>query len=82
MPNYRRARAAGGTYFFTVVTYRRQNIFVDEFAINELRNAIKWVKQKHPFQIDACVVMPDHLHAVLAINLKYLECGCINSYVG
>ena len=26
MPEYRRARTEGGTYFFTVVTYRRQPI--------------------------------------------------------
>jgi len=26
MPNYRRANTKGGTYFFTVVTYRRQRI--------------------------------------------------------
>ena len=61
---YRRADVDGGTYFFTVVTYRRQNIFVDEFAINELRNAIKEVKQKHPFQIDAWVLLPDHMHCI------------------
>lgn len=64
MSNYRRARTAGGTYFFTVVTYRRQQIFIDDDVINELRNAIKWVKQKHPFEINAWVLLPDHMHCV------------------
>lgn len=64
MSNYRRARTAGGTYFFTVVTYRRQQIFVDDDVINELRNAIKWVKQKHPFEINAWVLLPDHMHCI------------------
>ena len=30
MSRYRRASAAGATYFFTVVTYRRQRILCDE----------------------------------------------------
>ncbi|MEA2113268.1 MAG: transposase, partial [Patescibacteria group bacterium] len=30
MSNYRRANIKGGTYFFTVVTYRRQNFLCNE----------------------------------------------------
>jgi len=29
MPQYRRARIPGGTYFFTVVTYHRQPVLTD-----------------------------------------------------
>jgi putative transposase len=32
MPQYRRARLHGGTYFFTVVTYRRRPIFSNATA--------------------------------------------------
>ncbi len=64
MPNYRRARTAGGTYFFTVVAYLRQQIFVDDDVINEFRNAVKEVKQKYLFQIDAWVLLPDHMHCI------------------
>ena len=32
MPNYRRNRVPGGSYFLTVVTYQRKNIFAEEFA--------------------------------------------------
>lgn len=64
MPNYRRARTLGGTFFFTIVTYRRQQIFVGDDVINELRNVVKEVKQKHPFQIDAWVLLPDHMHCI------------------
>jgi putative transposase len=28
MPNYRRANIEGGTFFFTVVTYRRRPLFI------------------------------------------------------
>ncbi|MDP3212319.1 hypothetical protein [Methylotenera sp.] len=32
--------------------------------IDALRRSVEWVKQKHPFDIVAWVVWPDHLHAV------------------
>ncbi len=60
---YRRADEAGGTYFFTVVLSDRQDdLLVRE--ITRLRTAIRKVKQRHPFEIVAMVVMPDHLHAL------------------
>ncbi|WP_426992503.1 transposase [Methylomonas sp. CM2] len=35
--------------------------------IDALREAIRIVRSRHPFQIDAMVVMPDHLHAVFTM---------------
>ena len=64
MSNYRRADARGGTYFFTVVTYRRQKILCDENVRLALRNGIRNVQQKHPFTINAWVLLPDHLHCI------------------
>lgn len=64
MPRYRRARTQGGTYFFTIVTYRRRKIFTNDAVINALRQAIKEVKQTHPFTIEAWVLLPDHMHCV------------------
>jgi putative transposase len=32
--------------------------------IDLLRTAVRRVRARHPFQIDACVVLPDHLHCV------------------
>ncbi len=59
---YRRADATGGTYFFTVnLAERRSDILVRH--IDDLRAAIKMVKEKHPFSILARVVLPEHLHA-------------------
>ncbi len=40
MPDYRRARVQGGTFFFTVVTYQRQNILLDEPVRQALRFAV------------------------------------------
>lgn len=64
MPYYRRSRTAGATYFFTVVTYQRQKILCDEIVRNALRQAINSVRKKRPFQIDAWVLLPDHLHCI------------------
>jgi len=61
---YRRINAPGGTFFFTLVTYQRKPIFDEEHAINLLRNAFRSVLLKHPFTIEAAVVLPDHLHMI------------------
>jgi len=61
---YRRARIRGGTYFFTVVTYKRKNILAQIENITLLREAFRHVMEKHPFKIDAIVLLPDHLHCV------------------
>ena len=63
MPNYRRARVAGGTYFFTV-TLRNRRAATLTNNIDLLRTAVRRVRAHHPFEIDACVVLPDHLHCV------------------
>lgn len=63
MVNYRRSRVPGGTYFFTVTLADRQSHLLTD-RIELLREAIASVKQKHPFQIDAMVVLPEHLHAL------------------
>ena len=64
MSRYRRANEAGATYFFTVVTYRRQAILCDEPIRTILRHAIKQVQDVRPFIIDAWVLLPDHLHCI------------------
>ena len=64
MPQYRRARIPGGTFFFTVVAARRQPILTDEPVRQALRQAIQVVRQERPFRINGWVLLPDHLHAV------------------
>ncbi|MBK8569872.1 MAG: transposase [Nitrosomonadales bacterium] len=64
MSRYRRAMAAGSSYFFTVVAYRRQSILCDEAIRNALRASIETVRVARPFVIDAWVLLPDHLHCV------------------
>ena len=64
MPNYRRAFIPGRTYFFTVNLLQRHdnNLLIRE--LNLLRDTVRRVRKRHPFQIDAWVVLPDHLHCV------------------
>jgi putative transposase len=60
---YRRNFVPGGTYFFTVVLHDRQaNTLVRHIEI--LRQSFSRVKATRPFQLDAIVVLPDHLHAL------------------
>jgi putative transposase len=63
MPNYRRTLVAGGCWFFTVNLFdRRRRLLTDH--IDVLREATRRTRARHPFAIDALVVLPDHIHAV------------------
>jgi len=61
---YCRSITPGATYFFTVVTYRRQAIPCEPDALALLREAFATIKQRHPFRINAVVILPDHLHCL------------------
>ncbi|MDY6781187.1 MAG: transposase [Cyanobacteriota bacterium] len=67
MPNYRRVKITGGTYFFTQVTYQRYPWLHHSLARHTLRTAIEKVRQKYPFTIDAFVLLPDHFHCILTL---------------
>ncbi len=67
MSDYRRANTKGATYFFTVVTYQRRNFLCDDDVRTALRDAIIKVRERQPFQIDAWVLLPDHLHAIWTV---------------
>jgi len=64
MPNYRRSKTKGGTYFFTVVAYRRQRILTLPESRKFLRRAITEIKTRYPFEGVAWVLLPDHLHTI------------------
>ena len=60
---YRRADVAGGTFFFTVnLADRSSRLLVDH--IDDLRAAVRTVNKRHPFEIVAWVVLPEHMHAI------------------
>ena len=64
MTAYRRAYVPGGSYFFTVVTERRQPVLTNADVRMALRDAIAIVRETLPFQIDGWILLPDHLHAI------------------
>jgi putative transposase len=69
--------AAGGAYFVTIVTHQRQRIFGEIRDMTMRRNAcgdlahtqLLALASHFPHtRIDACVVMPDHVHAIIVIE--------------
>src|SRR5690606_7642473 len=67
MPNYRRAFRPGGTFFLTLITERRAPLFAHDDARAMLRDAIEHCRTHHPFDLDASVLLPDHLHLLLTL---------------
>ncbi|HMK79493.1 MAG TPA: transposase [Xanthobacteraceae bacterium] len=65
MPNYRRAYVAGGCWFFTVNLHDRQQKLLTEH-VDALRDAVAATRQSFPFVVDAMIVLPDHMHAILS----------------
>ncbi len=63
MPDYRRHRVAGATYFFTVNLLDRNSSLLTNH-IDALRQTVARVRTLMPFHIDAWVVLPDHLHCL------------------
>jgi putative transposase len=60
---YRRIMTPGATYFFTVnLADRANSLLIDR--IDSLREAVRQVKTRYPFDILAWVVLPDHMHAI------------------
>ena len=64
MSNLRRIFVPGGTYFFTVVTYRRRRFLVEPQCRRIFREVLEEVRQTHPFAIQAWTQLPDHLHCL------------------
>ena len=64
---YRRARLEGGTFFFTVVTHLRRPILTSKMSRGLLRNAFREVRARHPFDVEAIVLLPDHFHVLMRL---------------
>jgi putative transposase len=63
MPDYRRNQVPGGTFFFTVNVFdRRSNLPVAH--IDPLRDAVRRLRARAPFRVDAWVILPDHMHCL------------------
>jgi len=70
MSDYIRAKSEGASYFFTLVSYRRQNILCDQAIRKALHSAVVEAQGRYPFGIDAWILMPDHLHCIWTLPDK------------
>jgi putative transposase len=68
MTDYRRIYIPGATWFFTVNLAKRRNNHLLVEKIDLLRAAFRYVKERRPFQVNAVVVMPDHLHCIWTLT--------------
>jgi putative transposase len=68
MRTYIRAKSKGGLYFFTVNLAERQNNNLLVAHVNLLREAFRKTEQTHPFDIDACVILPEHLYCIWRLH--------------
>lgn len=69
MVGYRRNRIPGGTYFFTVTLKDRKSKYLVEH-IDLLRLAFSQVKMNLNYNIDAIVILPDHLYAIWTLPVN------------
>jgi putative transposase len=66
MVQYRRNFVPGGLFFFTVTLEdRRSSALVEHVA--SLRAAFRKTRVERPFAVDAIVILPDHLHAIMTL---------------
>ena len=67
MTEYRRAHVPGASWFFTVNLAQRKgnNLLVDR--IDSLRAAFAAVHVRHPFRMNAVVILPEHLHCIMTL---------------
>jgi putative transposase len=66
MVRYRRNFVPDGTFFFTVtLADRASSLLIDQIA--SLRHAFRVTRGERPFKIDAIVILPDHLHAMMTL---------------
>lgn len=61
---YRRSTVPGASYFFTLITYQRRRLFLDQDNVDRWHRAVSKVQYSRAFSIEAEVVMPDHLHVI------------------
>jgi putative transposase len=66
MVGYRRNRVEGGLYFFTLALADRRSTTLVTRSV-ALREAFRVARRERPFAIEAIVILPDHLHAILAL---------------
>jgi len=68
MANYKRLFLAGHSYYLTVVTYRRKPLLVEHIEL--LRESFRESKRYYCYEINAIVVLPDHIHMIITPEIS------------
>jgi putative transposase len=63
MSNYKRLYLQNYSYYLTVVTQNRQPILINNIEL--LRDSFRRSKRKYNYEINAIVILPDHIHMIL-----------------
>ena len=63
MAKYKRLFLDGYSYYFTIVTHRRNPLLIDNIEL--LRESFRESKQYYVYKIDTIVVLPDHIHMII-----------------
>ena len=62
-------------YFFTLITHRRQRVLTRSSVRSTLFDIMRTVGEELPFEIDAWVLMPDHLHCIWTVPIEMPDCS-------
>ena len=68
LSNYKRIYLPGHSYFFTVVTANRDNLFSEDKNVQLFKAALRYVILRKPFKIEAICILPDHLHCIWSMQ--------------
>ena len=63
MSNYKRIYLEGYSYYLTIVTQNRQPILIENIEL--LRESFRRSKKRYDYNIDAIVILPDHIHMII-----------------
>lgn len=74
MNDYRHNRVQGRTFFFTVRLRDHGSSLLTEH-ISAFGEAIRLVRTRKPFHVDAWVVLPDHAHAIWTLPPGDSDCA-------
>ena len=66
MPNYKRIFRDNHSYFITMTTHGRNPILIDNIEL--LRESFRVSKLNYEYDINAIVILPDHIHMVITLE--------------
>lgn len=66
MRTYIRDKTKGGTYFLTMTLSNRKSELLTNY-VNEFRHAYRLTRQNHNFELNAIILLPDHVHMLITL---------------